>query len=198
MSKRKFRNYESDFLDEIVNDFAIACKSKISKQALFDMASQVSWELTEWQGAIIGCPYWSELAFSKLKLENGKSDADGYTVYKRPSNKQLEEKYKGEVLHEHIVPRRLFTEYIIDCRDNKAELDKTDFKKMISCVIEKQEENKKLDENFKSEMPGKKSLKEIENPWERYIKSEIKNIYEVIWDKKYIKVKRHDIENVKL
>ena len=184
MAKGIYRDYSKEFFEEITNDFTEACKNEaISNQALYDMAWRVSWELTEWHGADIGCPYWSKEAFTLLKLEVTSSNSN-ITTYKRPLIKDMKENFKGKIIHEHIVPRIFLTNYIMNCRENKITPETINFKKIIPCIVTK-EENKKLDK-FKSSMPHSATLDKVTNPWERYIECGITEIYKVTWENDYI------------
>lgn len=189
MAKGTYRDYSKDFLGEIVEDFKEACKNKnISKQALYDMAWRVSWELTEWRGADIGYPFWSKKAFDLLELEKISSNSKE-TIYK--CSRKLKEKIKGKIIHEHIVPRNLLTEYIIKCRENDVEPRRENFEKIIQCIITREEDS--LLKPFNSTFPDLIALENIKNPWDRYIDCGINEIYYVKWGKEKIIVSDYNI-----
>lgn len=171
MAKRKYRKYDSanEIIDEIYSDFCVVCKGHIiSKQAVHDMASLVSWELTELNGKFEGCKYWTKKALE---------------VYKNSKSKPKKD-WQKELIHEHVIPRKFLIDYIMSCYDKESEPEKKYFDLVIACVVTK-EENNVLNKKYKSLMPG--DIKDIEditeiNRWERYIQSEISDIREVKWD----------------
>lgn len=192
MAKGTYRDYSKDYLGQIVKDFEIVCTNEnISNQAVYDMAWRVAWELTEWRGADIGCIYWTKNAFDLLELEiisqNGSE-----IKYKRPTNKIMEERFKGKIIHEHIVPRKLFTDYIMSCKKNRQKPKRENFEKIILCIITKSEDEK-LSNTFKSSFPDGITIELISGPWERYKKSEVTEILEVTWEKDYIITKPFSI-----
>ena len=185
MAKGKYRVYDEDYLGQIVRGFEIVCTNKnISSQAVYDMAWRVAWELTEWRGADIGCIFWTKKAFDLLKLKIiSKNNSE--IRYERPTNKIMEERFKGKIVHEHIVPRKLFTDYIMSCKDSGQNPIKENFKKIILCIVTK-DEDKILSNAFKSSFPEGISLDKIADPWKRYKDSNITEILEVTWKKDYI------------
>lgn len=171
MAKRKYRKYDSvnKIIDEIYSDFCVVCVNHfISKQAVYDMAYNASWELTEFNGKYKGCKYWTKEALDLYKDENQlKSDSA----------------LQKHLVHEHVIPKKFLIDYIMRCYKTNSKPDKKYFDLIIACVVTK-EENKKLDK-YKSSMPG--DIKDIEditeiNRWERYIQSKISDIREVKWD----------------
>ncbi len=171
----RYRNLKDNQpISEIVNDFCTVCKNHtISKQAVYDMARSVSWELTEYNGKYKGCKFWTANALSVYNESNSKSESV----------------LKKELIHEHVIPRKFLIDYIMDCYKNSREPERKYFDFMFACVVRK-DENNTLDSNYKSSMPGNiKEIDKIENPWARYIESGIKDIYKVEWDnsKKTIK-----------
>lgn len=188
MAKGKYRNYTTNFLDEIVKDFKAICQNdNMSLQAAHDMAWLVSWELTEWCGADIGCQHWTKNAFDLLRLDEIIFQNGNTIKYKRPTNKVLKERFKGKIIHEHVIPRNLFTDYIMYCKENKKEPQKENFEKIILCIVTKDEDDI-LSKNFKSYMPEQITLEKIKNPWQRYKDSNITKILKVKWEKEFIEV----------
>lgn len=188
MSKGRFR--KKNFKDEVIEDFGKVCVNQcISKQAVYDMAWRVSWEWTDTIGRYINCKYWSKDALDYL-TEGLTPDANGN--YKKQS--KLNEKVEKYVVHEHVVPRKYFIDYIMRCYDNYKAPEIEQLNKMFACIVSKTD-NGKLNINYKSEMPDADTLEDVKNPWQRYIKSGIKEIYEVNWDDNIIKPTLINIEN---
>lgn len=179
MSKGKYR-ITPDFKKEILEDLQNICKNQVvSKQAAYDVAWRIAWELTDTTGAYIGCPYWSKAALEILKPDNEKIFNIKESFYRE---KKLSDKYKGKVVHEHVVPRKYFIDYILRCYDEKKSPEISQIEKILPCIVTTKE-NEELNKEFKSKMPSSNTLEEIKNPWERYIAcGDISDIYKVNWD----------------
>lgn len=197
MSKFKYpSSIEGDYnrRKQILKDFETVCLTKvISKQAVYDMAWRTSWEWTDNTGAYIGCQYWTEDALKILFEDFYSSNIDAFI-----GRKALSKNVDGKVIHEHIVPRNYFINYIMSCYDNKKAPKEENLNKMMACIVTK-EEDKILSENgYKQVMPNNiKELEAVENPWQRYINSKITKIYKIEWDKSIIKsILPLDIENL--
>jgi hypothetical protein len=60
--------------------------------------------------------------------------------------------------------------------------------KMVACVVTKEEDARISKRGYKKTMPNNiTSLEKVDNPWQRYINSDITKIYQITWDNKIIK-----------
>ena len=117
-----------------------------------------------------GCDYWTKDAFDQCFEEK-----DNIFTFK--GNKTL-----SGLRHEHVVPRKLFVDYV-NSNVNNIDVDKIN-KYFIGCVVTK-DKSKRIDENFKDTMPNKEiTFEKIteKNLWSRYTESGITSIYEIEWE----------------
>ncbi len=193
MSKFKYpSSIEGDYnrRKEILKDFETVCVNHfISKQAVYDMAWRTSWEWTDNTGAYVGCPYWTEDA---LKLLFGEFQNTNELI----GRKAVSEKVKSHVIHEHIVPRNYFINYIISCYETNKAPTEQNLNKMMACIVTKAEDKILSNHGYKQTMPDNvKELEPVQNPWQRYIDSGITKIYKIEW--KNSVVKNIDFEDIK-
>jgi hypothetical protein len=185
MSKFKYSSKlpnDHDRRKEILKDLKTVCKKHcISKQAVYDIAWRISWEWTDNTGAYVGCPFWTEGA---LKILFSGFQNTNELIEK----KAISENVKSKVIHEHIVPRNYFINYIISCYEKYEAPTMENLSKMVACVVTKEEDARISKRGYKKTMPNNiTSLEKVDNPWQRYINSDITKIYQITWDNKIIK-----------
>ena len=113
---------------------------------------------------ILGNKYWSENALRELKKLSSNNEFTNSSI-----NKKL------NVIFEHIVPRKIFIEYIINNGNQLTILSKDELKNLldnvlIGCIITKDEDKKLNADKVNQRMPnGETDLNKIShNPWARY------------------------------
>ena len=116
-----------------------------------------------------GCDYWTEDAFKQCFEEK-----DNILTFK--GNKTL-----SGLRHEHVVPRKLFVDYV-NSNVNNIDVDKIN-NSFIGCVVTK-EESEEIDKKCKDKMPKCENFESINdsNLWSRYTESGITSIYEIEWE----------------
>lgn len=173
---------------------------ELSQQAKYDVLYKISWEWTEGQKKAkkyFGCEYWSEKA---LERKYGKDFLKNIESQKFITTKNND---KG-LRHEHVVPKKLFMEYVWQMVIDREPLDKDNLEKLmeknlLACVITAAEDKvfskykitEKLPgvvENFDSEkFYSITQFEKVEdNTWNRYKIAQqdgLSTIYKVVWDK---------------
>ena len=116
-----------------------------------------------------GCDYWTKDAFKQCFEEK-----DNIFTFK--GNKTL-----SGLRHEHVVPRKLFVDYV-NSNVNNIDVDKIK-NYFIGCVVTKKE-SEEIDKKCKDKMPKCENFESINdsNLWSRYTESGITSIYEIEWE----------------
>ena len=150
----------------MINDmFEILGNEKISNASKKHILDMYCWILTERKGTIEksknakfkGCDYCSKDAFEQLITNN-----------------------ESGLRHEHVVPRKLFREYVDNVCKNWSGMNPTEKNEIIEkinnffigCVVTKKEADA-IDSECKDSFPNVYSFEKItgDNLWNRYLKA---------------------------
>lgn len=174
----------------ILKDLAILIDTncELSDQAKYDIIYKMAWEWTEGRTTATkyyGCKYWSEKAL-KEKFPESKIACGETIEYDRKDEKDLR--------HEHVVPKKLFMEWVWYMLKNPNQFNSDGFKNVIennlvACVVTKEEDSNlikdKLPIELNSECAYVNDFECIKYPWARYKiaqdKGEMTTIYELEW-----------------
>lgn len=134
--------------DEMVCELNYLCSrdSIISKRTTEEILKLISWKWTENRdldglsseevgNGYYGCTYWSRKA-----LEAVYEDFPDLKKRKKISDAQLR---KFIVTHEHVIPKRLFVNYVMKCIDDRKPItfdkESIDSTMLIGCIVTKDE-----------------------------------------------------------
>lgn len=155
---------------EMLDDSIFILNGPLTYGTKYDVLNMVSWLWTGYNGKYIGCQYWSKEAlkvFDKL-IEK---------------NKKLYKKDEKNFIHEHVFPRNISIDKIINIPNlNQKNLEQL-FEKYFVGAILTCKEGKELDKKYRQKMP--KEFYEVGNPdydniWLRYKKMNI-SVVKVTW-----------------
>lgn len=166
-TNKKYRTKE-----QMLQDALIILNAPISYGTKYVVLDNICWLWSENQGKYEGCMYWSQQALKDLEIVKKLKE----------SNKKFN--HGDFFVHEHVVPRVLAIDMIINTENlNEITLKKLFDKYLLSAIITVKE-NKKLDSSgVKQQMPDEFYIKDslnYNNEWIRYIKNDI-NIEKVEW-----------------
>lgn len=204
VENRKIDGLEKREINVILNDLEFIIKNtncKLSDQAKYDIIYKIAWEWTEGRTTATkyyGCKYWSKGALSQVFGEENVFNVTPLTYTK---------KIEDGLRHEHVVPKRLFMEYVWYLVKNPGKFIKTEVKKfiennLVACVITATEDKKFSDLKIVDKLP--ESVEDFDKDdfmhiakfedvktrtWNRYKIVGITDIYELEWDVKNKEVK---------
>ena len=173
-NRNKFEDFEKR-KNDMFNDLVELCTEHIlSTQNTYEIVKNIAWSWTDGMGnGYQGCTYWSEAALKKCYNVEDVSECKEKTSH---SNKDLR--------HEHIVPKRLFIEYIMDkCYKNKENPNRNFIDgNLIGCIITA-DEDKLFSGKLRYGMSNEICFEDINcaNRWLRYLEAGISKIYNVSW-----------------
>lgn len=164
------------FKEQLISDMVKILQEDISETSRKHIIDMYCWLLTERKSPYNGksksravdknakykgCDYWTD---------------DALALY-------TENKNSNGLRHEHVVPRKLFVDYV-NSNVNNIEVDKIN-KFFIGCVVTKKQAEE-IDRNYKEKMPKDEKFEDIneKNLWSRYTLSKIKAINKVNWESK--------------
>lgn len=190
---KRYKGIEKNLNDSnetIIKDleFIITGAGKeLSEQAKYDIIHKIAWEWTEGQTTATkyyGCRYWSQKAFEE-KFEKVEGDEETWKYSK---------KNVAGLRHEHVVPKKLFMEYIWRLVKDEKKVDREDLLKLmdnnlLACVVTKEEDSTLIKDKLPTQIDNNgvfiEEFEEITNPWIRYViayaKDEMSKIYEIEW-----------------
>ncbi len=199
---RRIYGLEKRKIEVILNDLEFIIKDtncKLSDQAKYDIIYKIAWEWTEGRTTATkyyGCKYWSEKAlkekFPKYKITCGET-----ITYDKKDEKNLR--------HEHVVPKKLFMEYIWYILKNPKQFNSAKLKRVIennlvACVVTKEEDSNlikdKLPTEFNSECAYVNDFECIKYPWARYKIAQDKGEMTIIYELEWYKGKKAKIKGV--
>ncbi len=186
--------------ETIIKDIEFLLTDKadgLSEQAKYDIVHKIAWEWTEGQTTstkYYGCRYWSKAAFEE-KFEK----VEGSEKTWKYSKKNVD-----GLRHEHVVPKKLFIEYIWRLVKNKEEVNVEELLKLmnnnlLACVVTKDEDGKLIKDKLPAQLEDNvvfiEEFEKIKNPWARYeiaqAKGEMSEIYEIEWlGNKQVKIEK--------
>lgn len=195
-NERTIKSFDKRKIDVILNDLEFIIKDancKLSDQAKYDIISKIAWEWTEGRTTATkyyGCKYWSKGALRQVFGENQEFNVGNLLTYTK--------KTEAGLRHEHVVPKRLFMEYVWYLV-KKQKFEKEKLKKyiennLVACVITSAEDQKFSEWKIVDKLPesvenfGKDDFKNIEKfedvktkTWNRYKIAGLTEIYELEW-----------------
>ena len=132
----------------LCSDLSKVLNSDLHFGTKMGVLNEIFWIWTEFEGKIIGCPYWSNEA------------KKAYTLDK-----------KVKLIHEHLMPREIIRKMVFDLDQPTAEdLMNLFSKNLIGVVVTKEEDNRLNDLGLRSKM-----LDDWDgvDPWARHEKANI-------------------------
>lgn len=170
LSKKNPRYREKD---EMVKDILVAIDLKrtqsISYEAAFNILHAVTYQWTQFDGMYIGNNKWSEEAIKAFNIN----------INKKAENK---ERLSKLVREEHIVPRRIIIEHLMDRINVNFDTVKLYLNKYLSSAIVTIEEDKRINKGLKSKMPDGIDTSSDFDEWARYKEKNIR-VKKVDWIK---------------
>lgn len=187
MGKQKYGFKKKDLINDLIlinkTEFPL---SREGRRALLEYTSWVYSERTDITQKDEEYDFENEEQNKKTKIIGNKYWS------KSAINKYEKTKESKEFIFEHIVPKKIFIDYILDnptflngmgYQEIKKLLDKI----LVGCVITKEEDQKLKANGLKQKMPKDiTNISEIaKNPWARYIECGIE-VFEIKWENKKI------------
>ena len=179
---------------------------ELSDQAKYDIVHKIAWEWTEGQKKkrkYFGCTYWSKEALVKKYKPKDKDESDFIKELEKGNECSPSEKDDKGLRHEHVVPKKLFMEYVWDMVIGNVMLDKANLKNLmnqnlLACVITADEDKVFSEYKITEKLPSvvenfdNKQFVSItqfenvgDNTWNRYKIAQqggLSTIYKVEWD----------------
>lgn len=168
----------------------------LSEQARCDIIEKISWEWNEGKNAKkkhYGCNYWSEAAL-RAKLGEKFKVSDNLNI-------KVTKTDKSGLIHEHVVPKKLFKEFIWglskseEVVSNITEIETLMNQKLLACVITSEEDANLNSLGYRQSIPNENNevytgnMKELNKPWARYEAAQkqgvLSKIYKISWGPKY-------------
>lgn len=140
---------------ELANDVATVLNASLHYGTKYAVLKEVTWVWTESSGKFNGCPYWTDAAIRRFKLER--------------SRKQLR--------HEHVVPKKVVIDILFGLKKPTPESVREILDKYLIGVVVTKEEEDRLNVEYSKSMPeefGNKKSELFQDPWLRYRKCGIK------------------------
>lgn len=190
MGKQKYGFKKKDLINDLIlinkTEFPL---SREGRRALLEYISWVYSERTDITQMDEEYDFENEEQNKKTKIIGNKYWS------KSAINKYEKTKESKEFIFEHIVPKKIFIDYILDnptffngmrYQEIKKLLDKI----LVGCVITKEEDQKLKANGLKQKMPKDRTdiLEIAKNPWARYKECEIE-VFEIKWENKEIQQK---------